>query len=56
MSGHWWSGVRKPMSEAEWLGDIPLGTGDACVSFSVRVFIVCTLYIWEVCGNTVFCK
>lgn len=40
MSGHWWSGVREPRSEAEQLGDIPLGMGD-CVLF----LFVYSLYV-----------
>ena len=42
MSGHWWSGVREPRCEAEQLGDIPLGMGDAHVSFLLYVY---SLYV-----------
>jgi hypothetical protein len=42
MSGHWWSGVREPMSEAEQLGDIPLGMGVSFFLFVYSLYVHCT--------------
>lgn len=42
MSGHWWSGIRDLRSEAEQSGDIPLGLGDAGVSFFLFLY---SLYV-----------